>query len=90
MSDPIQYEFDRMFEIIKKEHPDFTYFQHEAVLNAYLSSQMSKFRHRVNNPDQYTGMKYDPKGKLKDDNVIDINDYSNTEPKFFSSRIPNC
>lgn len=90
MSDPIQYELDRIYKFLKAEHPEYGYSQIEARLHAYLSSQMSKFRHRVNNPDQYTGMKYDPEGKLKDDNVIDINDYSNTEPKFFSSRIPNC
>jgi len=87
MSDPIQNAFDRMFEIIKKEHPNFTYFQHEAVLNAYLSSQMSKFRHRKNNPDDYTGIYYDPEGKLRveDEDPIDEKDIV-----FFSSRIPNC
>ncbi len=87
MSDPIQNAFDRMFEIIKKEHPNFTYFQHEAVLNAYLSSQMSKFRHRKNNPDDYTGIHYDPEGKLRveDEDPIDEKDIV-----FFSSRIPNC
>ena len=87
MSDPIQNAFDRMFEIIKKEHPNFSYFQHEAVLNAYLSSQMSKFRHRKNNPDDYTGIHYDPEGKLRveDEDPIDEKDIV-----FFSSRIPNC
>ena len=87
MSDPIQNTFDRMFEIIKKEHPNFSYFQHEAVLNAYLSSQMSKFRHRKNNPDDYTGIHYDPEGKLRveDEDPIDEKDIV-----FFSSRIPNC
>jgi len=87
MSDPIQNEFDRMFEIIKKEHPGFTYFQHEAVLNAYLSSQMSKFRHRKNNPDDYTGLEYDPGGKLKipDEEPIDDKDVI-----FFSSQIVAC
>ena len=87
MSDPIQYEFDRMFEIIKKEHPDFTYFQHEAVLNAYLSSQMSKFRHRRNNPDDYTGIVYDPEGKLR---VEEEDPIEEENVVFFSSRIPNC
>jgi len=87
MSDPIQNAFDRMFKIIKKEHPNFSYFQHEAVLNAYLSSQMSKFRHRKNNPDDYTGIYYDPEGKLRveDEDPIDEKDIV-----FFSSRIPNC
>jgi alpha-L-fucosidase len=87
MSDPIQNEFDRMFEIIKKEHPDFTYFQHEAVLNAYLSSQMSKFRHRRNNPEDYTGIHYDPEGKLriKEEEPIDEKDVV-----FFSSQIVAC
>ena len=87
MSDPIQNEFDRMFEIIKKEHPDFTYFQHEAVLNAYLSSQMSKFRHRKNNPDDYTGIHYDPEGKLRvqEEEPVDEKDVI-----FFSSLIQAC
>ena len=87
MSDPIQHEFDRVFDRLSKEHPEFTYFQHEAVLNAYLSSQMSKFRHRKNNPDDYTGIHYDPEGKLRveDEDPIDEKDIV-----FFSSRIPNC
>ena len=87
MSDPIQYEFDRMFEIIKKEHPDFTYFQHEAVLNAYLSSQMSKFRHRKNNPDDYTGIHYDPEGKLR---VQEEESIDEKDVVFFSSQIVAC
>ena len=64
-SDPIQHEFDRIFTAIKEEFPDFSYFQQEARLNAFLSSQLSKFRHRVNNPEQYTGIEYDPEGKLR-------------------------
>ena len=87
MSDPIQHEFDRIFEEIKKEYPDFSYFQQEARLNAYLSSQLSKFRHRQNNPQDYTGIDYDPKGKLKipDEEPIDEKDVI-----FFSSRIVAC
>ena len=87
MSDPIQHEFDKIFEEIKKEYPDFTYFQQEARLNAYLSSQLSKFRHRKNNPQDYTGIDYDPNGKLKipDEEPIDEKDVI-----FFSSRIVAC
>ena len=87
MSDPIQHEFDRVFEEIKKEFPDFTYFQQESRLNAYLSSQLSKFRHRKHNPQDYTGIVYDPKGKLKipDEKPIDEKDVV-----FFSSRIVAC
>ena len=86
-ADPIQHEFDRVFEAIKKEYPEFTYFQQESRLNAFLSSQLSKFRHRVNNPDQYTGIEYDPEGKLKipDEEPIDEKDII-----FFSSRIHAC
>ena len=90
MADPIQHQFNKIFDKIKEEHPDFTYFQLEARLNAYLSSQLSKFRHRKNNPEQYTGMVYDPEGKLKDNNVIDINDYNHLDTRFFSSKIPQC
>jgi len=87
MSDPIQHEFDKIFEEIKKEFPDFSYFQQEARLNAYLSSQLSKFRHRKNNPQDYTGIVYDPKGKLKipDEEPIDEKDVI-----FFSSKIVAC
>jgi len=86
-ADPIQHEFDRVFEAIKEEFPDFTYFQQEARLNAFLSSQLSKFRHRKNNPQDYTGIVYDPKGKLKipDEEPIDEKDVV-----FFSSRIVAC
>ena len=48
-ADPIQHEFDRVFEAIKEAYPDYSYFQQEARLNAFLSSQMSKFRHRIKN-----------------------------------------
>tara|TARA_Y100001958_G_C20673920_1_gene191858 strand:+ start:233 stop:499 length:267 start_codon:yes stop_codon:yes gene_type:complete len=86
-ADPIQHEFDRVFEAIKKEYPDFTYFQQESRLNAFLSSQLSKFRHRVNNPDQYTGIEYDPEGKLRiqEEDPIDEKDVI-----FFSSQIVAC
>ena len=87
MSDAIQHEFDRVFEEIKQEHPEFTYFQHEAVLNAYLSSQMSKFRHRKNNPDDYTGMHYDPEGKLR---VQEEEPIEEKDVTFFSSQIVAC
>jgi hypothetical protein len=87
MPDPIQYEFDRMFKRIKELHPKFTYFQLESVLNAHLSSQLSKFRHRMNNPDDYTGINYDPEGKLKirEEEPIDEKDVI-----FFSSKIVAC
>ena len=87
MADPIQYEFDRMFAKIKEIHPKLTYFQLESVLNAHISSQLSKFRHRMNNPGQYTGIEYDPSGKLKvqEENPIDENDVI-----FFSSKIVAC
>ena len=87
MSDPIQHEFDRIFEFIKKEHPEFNYHQREAVLGAYLSSQISKFRHRRNNPDDYTGIVYDPEGKLR---VEEEDPIEEENVVFFSSRIPNC
>ena len=92
MSDPIQHELDRVFSALKKQHPDYNYNQLESRMYAFLSSQMSKFRHRVNNPDQYTGIEYDPDGKLKGNNVIDINDYNylEVETRFFSSKIPQC
>jgi len=90
MSEPIQYELDRVYKFLKEEYPEYGYSQLEARLHAYLSTQMSKFRHRINNPDHYTGMKYDPEGKLKDNNVIDINDYNNLDTRFFSSKIPQC
>jgi len=87
MSDPIQHEFDRVFDRLSKEHPEFTYFQVEARLNAYLSSQISKFRHRRNNPKDYTGIVYDPEGRLKipDEEPIDEKDVI-----FFSSQIVAC
>ena len=87
MSDPIQYEFDRMFDKLREAHPNFSYFQVEAMLNAYLSSQLSKFRHRRNNPDDYTGIHYDPEGKLRipDEEPVDEKDVV-----FFSSQIVAC
>ena len=87
MSDPIQHEFDRIFKRIKEMHPNFTYFQLESVLNSYLSSQLSKFRHRMNNLDDYTGIEYDPEGKLKikEEEPIDEKDVI-----FFSSQIVAC
>ena len=86
-SDPIQHEFDRIFKRIKELYPDFTYFQLESVLNSYLSSQLSKFRHRMNNLDDYTGIEYDPAGKLKikEEEQIDEKDVI-----FFSSQIVAC
>ena len=86
-ADSIQHEFDRVFEVIKRDHPNYSYFQQEAILNAFLSSQLSKFRHRRNNPQDYTGIEYDPEGKLKipDEEPIDEEDII-----FFSSRIEAC
>ena len=86
-ADPIQHEFDRVFEAIKEDHPDYGYSQLESILNAFLSSQLSKFRHRKNNPQDYTGIVYDPEGKLKipDEEPIDDKDVI-----FFSSRIEAC
>jgi hypothetical protein len=86
-SHPIQHEFDRVFAAIKEEYPDYGYSQLESILNAFLSSQLSKFRHRKNNPDEYTGIHYDPEGKLK------IQEEEPVEKKdviFFSSRIHAC
>jgi len=87
MGDPIQHEFDRMFKEIKKFYPDFTYFQLESVLNRHISSQLSRFRHRMNNPDDYTGIEYDPEGKLKiqEEEPVDEKDVI-----FFSSKIVAC
>ena len=87
MPDPIQHEFDRIFDRLKEEYPEYTYFQLESILNAHLSSQLSKFRHRRNNPDQYTGIHYDPEGKLK---VQEEYSDSLTDIVFFSSRIEAC
>ena len=86
-ADPIQHEFDRVFEEIKAAYPDSTYFQQESKLNAFLSSQLSKFRHRVNNPDQYTGIEYDPEGKLK---VKEEEPIEEKDIVFFSSQIVAC
>ena len=86
-ADPIQHELDRVFESIKEAYPDYTYFQLESRLNAFLSSQMSKFRHRVNNPEQYTGIEYDPEGKLK---VQEEEPIEEKDVIFFSSQIVAC
>ncbi len=85
--DPIQHEFDRVYNELKKHYPDYCYNLLESRMNAFLSSQMSKFRHRVNNPDQYTGIQYDPEGKLKvkEEEPIDEKDVI-----FFSSQIVAC
>ena len=87
MADPIQYEFDRMFKKIKELHPNFTYFQLESRLSAHISSQLSKFRHRMNNPGDYTGVDYDPEGKLK---VQEEEPVDEKEVIFFSSKIVAC
>ena len=86
-ADPIQNEFDRVFEVIKEEHPNYSYFQQEAILNAFLSSQLSKFRHRKNNPQDYTEIVYHPEGKLKIPDEEPIND---KDVIFFSSKIEAC
>ena len=86
-ADPIQHELDRVFEAIKEAYPDYSYFQQESKLNAFLSSQMSKFRHRVNKPDQYTGIEYDPEGKLK---VKEEESVDEKDVVFFSSQIVAC
>ena len=85
--DPIQHEFDRIYSELKKYYPDYCYNLLESRMNAFLSSEMSKFRHRVNNPDQYTGIQYDPEGKLKvkEEEPIDEKDVI-----FFSSQIVAC
>ena len=88
MADQIQHEFDRVFNELKKHYPDYTYFQLESRLNAFLSSQMSKFRHRINNPDQYTGIEYDPEGKLKIQEEEPVDWEKGVE--FFSSLIEAC
>jgi len=87
MSDELQHEFDRLFIRLKECYPEFDYNQLESRINAHLSSELSRFRHRVNNPDQYTGFKYDPEGKLKipDEEPIDDKDVI-----FFSSQIVAC
>lgn len=85
-ADPIQYELDRIYKSLEEYYPDFCYSQLESRLNAYLSSQMSKFRHRKNNPDQYTGIEYDPEGKLK----IKEESVEEKDVIFFSSLIEAC
>lgn len=86
-ADPIQYEFDRVFRELKKHYPDYCYNLLESRMLAFISSQMSKFRHRVNNPEQYTGIEYDPEGKLKiqEDVFVEEKDFV-----FFSSQIVEC
>jgi hypothetical protein len=86
MSDPIQHELERIYKFFKEEYPDYGYNQLEARLHAYLSSQMSKFRHRVNNPEQYTGIKYDPtESKCILEEFDDVEDVI-----FLSSKTTNC
>lgn len=86
-ADPIQHELDRIYKSLEEYYPDFCYSQLESRLNAYLSSQMSKFRHRKNNPDQYTGIEYDPEGKLK---VQEEESIEEKDVIFFSSQIVAC
>lgn len=86
-ADPIQHELDRVYNELKKHYPNFCYNQLESRMHAFLSSQMSKFRHRVKNPDQYTGIDYDPEGKLK---VKEAEPIEEEEVIFFSSQIVAC
>ena len=86
-ADPIQHELDRVFSALKKHYPDCCYNQLEAKMYAFLSSQMSKFRHRVNNPEQYTGIEYDPEEKLK---VQEEEPIEEKDVIFFSSQIVAC
>lgn len=86
-ADPIQHELDRVFNALKKHYPDCCYNQLEAKMYAFLSSQMSKFRHRVKNPEQYTGIEYDPEGKLK---VQEEEPIEEKDIIFFSSQIVAC
>lgn len=88
MSDIIQHELDKLYKSFEEYYPNYCYSQIESRINAYLSSQMSKFRHRKNNPDQYTGIKYDPEGKLK----VQKEEESIEEKEviFFSSQIVAC
>ena len=86
-ADPIQYDFDRVFAQLKENHPEFCYNQLESRLNAFLSSQLSKFRHRKNNPDQYTGIEYDPEGKLA---IQEEEPVEEKDVVFFSSQIVAC
>jgi hypothetical protein len=47
---------------------------------------MSKFRHRINNPDQYIGIKYDPtESQCITEEFDDVE-----EVIFFSSKTTNC
>ena len=86
-ADPIQHELDRVYNELKKHYPNFCYSQLEARMQAFLSSQMSKFRHRINNPEQYTGIEYDPEGKLK---VQEEEPIEEKDVIFFSSQIVAC
>ncbi len=86
MSDTLQRELDRMYEIFKDNHPEYNYNQLESLIYSFLSSQMSKFRHRTNNPEQYTGLRYDPEGQLRIQEEEDV-DY---DVVFFSSKIHAC
>jgi hypothetical protein len=82
----IQTYFDNLYKEITREYPEYSFSQVEAIILRSMHGQLSSFRHRAQNPSQYTGHKYDPEGKLKiqeeDDNKDDV--------VFFSSQIVAC
>jgi len=82
----IQTYFDNLHKEITREYPEYSFSQVEAIILRSMHGQLSSFRHRAQNPSQYTGHKYDPEGELKiqeeDDNKDDV--------VFFSSQIVAC
>jgi hypothetical protein len=89
MSDVMQHEFDRIYKELKHTYPDYGYSQIESRISSYISAEMSKFRHRTDNPGDYTGVRYDPEGKLKIQET-ESESIEKEDVVFFSSRIPNC
>ena len=88
----IQTYFDNILKEVYDAYPNYSFSQAEAIILRSMHGQLSSFRHRANNPDQYTGQKYDPSGTLKqsvnEENIIEIEDHKHAT--FFSSKIPLC
>ena len=82
----IQTYFDNLLKEITREYPEYSFSQIEAVMLRSMHGQLSSFRHRANNPNQYSGHKYDPEGKLK----IQEAQFDKKDVKFFSSIIHGC
>jgi len=83
----IQTYFDNLHKEITREYPEYSFSQVEAIILRSMHGQLSSFRHRAQNPNQYFGQKYDPEGKLKIQEEEPIN---KDDVVFFSSQIPLC